>query len=204
MIEEREQADFRGRTVEPNATPSPWRALIEKIQSNDAAGMEELYGVFSRAVRFHLWHRIRPEDLEDTIHDTFLIVAAAIRRGHVREPSRLMAFVWGVVRRQLAQRYRSTANSLKYYVAVDGATEPRDQCPDPEWTAIKRQRQLLARQVLSEVVGRDREILIRFYLQEQTREEICREMDLTETQFRLLKSRAKERFGALGRRKVAG
>jgi hypothetical protein len=33
--------------------------------------------------------------------------------------------------------------------------------------------------------------------------EICTEMTLTETQFRLLKSRAKSRFGELGKRRLA-
>jgi RNA polymerase sigma-70 factor (ECF subfamily) len=49
---------------------------------------------------------------------------------------------------------------------------------------------------------RDREILTRFYLDEQTQEKICEDMSLTETQFRLLKSRAKARFGELGKRKL--
>jgi len=48
----------------------------------------------------------------------------------------------------------------------------------------------------------EREILRRFYLEEQTQEQICAEMGLTETQFRLLKSRAKARFGELGRRRL--
>jgi hypothetical protein len=38
---------------------------------------------------------------------------------------------------------------------------------------------------------------------EQTQEEICKEMRLSETQFRLLKSRAKARFGELGRKRLA-
>ena len=50
--------------------------------------------------------------------------------------------------------------------------------------------------------SRDREILTRFYLQEESQEEICIEMTLTETQFRLLKSRAKSRFGELGKKKL--
>ena len=44
---------------------------------------------------------------------------------------------------------------------------------------------------------------MRFYLREQTPEEICDEMGLTETQFRLLKSRAKARFAELGRKKLS-
>jgi DNA-directed RNA polymerase specialized sigma24 family protein len=50
---------------------------------------------------------------------------------------------------------------------------------------------------------RDREILVRFYLKEQPQEKICEEMDLTETQFRLLKSRAKAKFGEIGKKKLA-
>jgi RNA polymerase sigma-70 factor, ECF subfamily len=43
---------------------------------------------------------------------------------------------------------------------------------------------------------------VRFYLNEEPQEQICREMALTETQFRLLKSRAKARFGEIGKKKL--
>ena len=46
-------------------------------------------------------------------------------------------------------------------------------------------------------------MLVRFYLQEQTAEEICHDLHLTETQFRLIKSRAKARYGELGRRRFS-
>lgn len=57
--------------------------------------------------------------------------------------------------------------------------------------------------VLSEIPARDREILTRFYLLEQSQEQICLEMELSDTQFRLLKSRAKSRFGELGKKRLA-
>jgi DNA-directed RNA polymerase specialized sigma24 family protein len=53
--------------------------------------------------------------------------------------------------------------------------------------------------VLNSLPKRDREVLARFYLEEQAHGQICREMGLTETQFRLVKSRAKARFGELGK-----
>lgn len=53
---------------------------------------------------------------------------------------------------------------------------------------------------LESLTDRQREILIRFYLMEQTQERICREMRLTDTQFRLMKSRAKALFGRTGRK----
>jgi RNA polymerase sigma-70 factor (ECF subfamily) len=40
-------------------------------------------------------------------------------------------------------------------------------------------------------------------LKEQSQGQICREMDLSETQFRLLKSRAKAKFGEIGKKALA-
>jgi len=48
-----------------------------------------------------------------------------------------------------------------------------------------------------------RDILVRFYLKEQSQEQICREMSLTETQFRLRKSRAKEKFNKVVHRELS-
>ena len=77
--------------------------------------------------------------------------------------------------------------------------DPRE---NPEENAMLRQRTELIEKVLSELADRDREVLTRFYLHEQSQEQICAEMGLTETQFRLLKSRAKARFGELGKKKL--
>ena len=67
---------------------------------------------------------------------------------------------------------------------------------------MRKERAELMARVLGSISRRDREILTRFYLREQSQEQICEEMELTETQFRLLKSRAKARFGDAGRRQL--
>ena len=180
-----------------------WPELIEKIQADDASGMEELYAVFSRGVRFFLWRQLGKQDLEDTMHDTFLVVTEAIRRGEVREPDKLMGFVWTIVRRQLATHIERTVNARSHHADIDVNFRMADRGSDPEWKAIVRQRQNMAQTLLQQVSGRDREVLIRFYLKEQPQDQICRDMQLTETQFRLLKSRAKARLSALGRKKLA-
>jgi RNA polymerase sigma factor (sigma-70 family) len=177
--------------------------MIERIQSDEAEAMADLYQVFCRGVRFFLYRQLGQQDLEDTLHDTFLAVTQAIRRGELREPERLMGFVWTVVRRHLAMQIERAVNLRRQRVDLDGAALVLDRGLDPELTAIGRQRQMMAYRLLNEVPVRDREILVRFYLQEQTQDEICDQMGLTETQFRLLKSRAKARFAALGRRRLA-
>ena len=56
------------------------------------------------------------------------------------------------------------------------------------------------KRLLQETPRRDREILTRFYLLGENRRQICSEMKLSYTQYRLLKSRAKARFAELGKR----
>jgi RNA polymerase sigma-70 factor (ECF subfamily) len=185
----------------PIAGPN-WTALVEKIKIDDESGMEELYRVFSRGVRFYLCRQLGPQDLEDKIHDTFLIVVQAVRRGGLREPERLMGFVRTVVRRQVAAHIDQAVHNRRQEVALESGTPVRDLQRDPEEMAIRQQHEKIAWRVLNSISKPDREILSRFYLLEQSQERICAEMNLTETQFRLLKSRAKARFGELGKRRL--
>jgi DNA-directed RNA polymerase specialized sigma24 family protein len=57
-----------------------------------------------------------------------------------------------------------------------------------------------ALRILRGVPKRDREVLVRFYLQEQSPEEICCVLNLSQRQFLGIKARAKARYGELGRR----
>jgi RNA polymerase sigma factor (sigma-70 family) len=194
--------------AEPIAAPSVdtgqnWLALVESIREGESSGMEELYRVFSRGVRYYLCRQLGPQDLDDKVHDTFLIVVQAIRKGDLREPERLMGFVRTVVRRQVAAQIDRAMQNRRSQADMDTTVLVSDKHDTPEEAAITRQHEEVAEDVLRSVSTRDREILTRFYLMEQTQEEICGEMGLSETQFRLLKSRAKARFGELGRKKLA-
>jgi len=180
-----------------------WLVLVESIRSGESSGMEELYRVFSRGVRYYLCRQLGPQDLDDKVHDTFLIVVQAIRKGDLREPERLMGFVRTVVRRQVAAQIDRVVQSRREQADMDSTVLLSDKHDTPEEAAITRQHEQVAETVLRSVSIRDREILTRFYLMEQTQEEICEEMSLSETQFRLLKSRAKARFGELGRKQLA-
>ena len=180
-----------------------WLELVESIQKGERGGMEELYRVFSRGVRFYLCRQLGPQDLDDRVHDTFLIVVQAICNGELREPERLMGFVRTVVRRQVAAQIDRSVQSRREQAELDSSAAVSDQRETPEEAAILRQHERVAENVLRSVSGRDREILTRFYLMEQTQQEICDEMSLSETQFRLLKSRAKARFGELGKKTLS-
>jgi RNA polymerase sigma-70 factor (ECF subfamily) len=179
-----------------------WAALVERIRAGEEQALAELYAVFSKGIRFQLCRQLGPQELDDKVHDTFLIVVEAIRRGNLREPERLMGFVHTIVRRQVAAFIEAAVNRRRNQADLEAAAPVADESSSPEAQAIARQKIELMKQVLSEISSRDREILTRFYILEQSQEQICREMKLTETQFRLLKSRAKARFGELGKKRL--
>jgi RNA polymerase sigma-70 factor (ECF subfamily) len=185
----------------PNAYAA-WGELVERIRYGATDGMEELYQLFSKGIRFYLCRQLGPQELDDKVHDAFVVVVQAIRRGELREPQRLMGFVRTVVRRQVAAYIDKAVHSRREQMDLDSSVRVADPHGNPEEAAIFRQRAELIQRVLGELSVRDREILTRFYLYEQGQEQICSEMALTETQFRLLKSRAKARFGELGKKKL--
>jgi RNA polymerase sigma-70 factor (ECF subfamily) len=165
--------------------------------------MEELYRLFGRGIRFYLCRQLGPQELEDKVHDTFLIVVQAIQRGDLREPERLMGFVRTVVKRQVAASIEQAVQSRRDMQDLEQGSGISDKSQTPEESVIRRQMAEIMATILRGISQRDREILTRFYLLEQPQDQICQEMSLTDTQFRLLKSRAKARFGELGRRKLA-
>ena len=179
-----------------------WAALVERIHGGDDSAMEELYRIFAKGVRFYLCRQLGGQEIDDKIHDTFLIVVKAIRRGDLREPERLMGFVRTVLRRQVAAHIDHLVHRRRDHINLDVGAHVADARRNPEQVAAFREKMALMVEVLEEMSERDRNILTRFYLQEQSQEQICKEMTLTETQFRLLKSRAKARFGEMGQRKL--
>jgi RNA polymerase sigma-70 factor (ECF subfamily) len=176
--------------------------LVERIHSGQTDGMEELYLLFSKGIRFYLCRQLGPQEFDDKVHDTFVLVVHAIRRGDLREPQRLMGFVRTIVRRQVAAHIDRVVHIRRDHMDLETSARVADPNGNPEEAAMFRQRRDLIGRVLGEMLDRDREILTRFYLQEESQDQICSEMALSETQFRLLKSRAKARFGELGRKKL--
>lgn len=187
----------------PVEKPQPWVSMVERIQADDPSGMEELYRVFTTGIRFYLCRQLGPQDLDDKVHDAFLTITQSIRRGDLREPERLMGYVRTIVRRQVAGYIGSAVESRRTLVDPDHGAILRDRQPDPESRVIEDQNVELAMRVLNTLPRRDREVLVRFYLKEQSPRQICRDLGLTKTQFRLTKSRAKARFTELSKARFA-
>jgi RNA polymerase sigma factor (sigma-70 family) len=182
-----------------------WGALVNGVREGDPAAMAELYGIFAKGIRYFLLRNLGPDDLDDKVHDCFIIVTQAIQNGDLREPERLMGYVRTVVKRQIAASIDIAVQGRRTRADFENSMfSVSDWHDNPERSVIARQRAEIARKVLDGVSRRDREILNRFYVLEHSQERICADMGLSYNQFRLLKSRAKARFGELGKKVAAG
>src|SRR5712692_1395441 len=85
----------------PEEPEVDWSNVVDLIQRGDPAGEETLYRTLLSGARLFLRRRLGTQDVDDRVHEVFLIVAGAIRRGEVQHPERLMAFVRTVLYRQL-------------------------------------------------------------------------------------------------------
>jgi RNA polymerase sigma-70 factor, ECF subfamily len=191
-----------GPEVQVTAEDPSWSQVVDRIRAGEPSGMEELYRAFSKGVRYYLYRQLGPQDLDDKVHDIFLIITQSIQRGDLRDPDRLMGYVRTIVRRQVAAHI-DTAVQERRNSDLSDSRYTCDHNPNPERRLIERQNEELALRILNSLQKRDREVLVRFYLDEQPAERICQEMGLSETQFRLIKSRAKARFGELGKRRFS-
>lgn len=185
------------------STEPAWEQLALRVQRGEPEAMEELYELFSKGIRFMLFRHLGPDDLDDKVHDVFVTITQSIQKGELREPSRLLGYIHTIVRRQIVTYIEKAANMRRNRVELDFDEAICDVHPDPEVEAMERQNVDIALRVLQSIPRRDREVLVRFYFKEESMEQICRALNLTVTQFRLIKSRAKQRFGELGRRSLA-
>src|SRR5690348_3645626 len=120
-------------------TYAAWIELVERVRSGASDGMEELYQLFSRGIRFYLCRQLGPQELDDKVHDTFLVVVQAIRRGELREPQRLMGFVRTIVRRQVAAHIDKVIHNRREQAEFDSTVRVPDPHGNPEEAAIFRQ-----------------------------------------------------------------
>jgi RNA polymerase sigma factor (sigma-70 family) len=114
-----------------------------------------------------------------------------------------MGYIRTVVRRQAAVYIGATVQNRRGEVELEGEDSFADGRENPEESIMRDQQAALLKEMLEGISDRDREILTRFYLDEEPAAQICVSMGLSNTQFRLLKSRAKARFSAVTRRKFS-
>lgn len=182
-------------------TNTSWLQLAQDIERGDPRAIAHLYEFCSTKIRWYFQRRIRFEDIDDRVHEVFLAVFASIQQGNLRQPTRMLEFLWGVARKQVFVQIRQQKRG-QTTAETQSTLQVVDLHPLADEAIDSQERRAHAAHALARLAFKDREILIRFYLLEQSREKIQSELRMSATQFRLAKSRAKERFARIGRAQV--
>ncbi len=175
-----------------------YKELVAGIQLGDPAAFEKLYWAFHKGIRFLAVRQLGTQDAQDIEHTILAEVCSAIQQRRLREPERLAGFIRTVAFRTIACCIKARVKERRH-AELDYDADCQNADRSSEDVMIEDEQREVMQQVLASLSVRDREVLARFYLQEQNAERICAEMCLTETQFRLLKSRAKARFAERGK-----
>ncbi len=163
-----------------------------------AAGIceETLIEQLVPGIQMMLRRRVNPDDVRDATQDVLLITLKALRAGSIRNPEALPGFVRTVTVRIAAQRVADYSRGRREtetsdLLALAGAL---GRPPEQERDLLALEDHQLAQRLLATLKPREREVLDRYYVNEEPKEAICAAMGLSETQFRLLKSRARQRM----------
>lgn len=172
-------------------------ALVARIVAGDQAAEEELVHRYSRGVAAVLRQATGDRCIsEDLSQDTFALVIEKLRRGELRDPERLPGFICGIARNLALSYFRTLRRQNAGANALAGSSAPPE--PNPMDQVLLKERAEIVRQVLAELpTERDREILFRFYLQEEDKDMICNELKLDSLHFNRVLHRARQRYKEL-------
>jgi len=178
-------------------------SLAEQIGRGEREAEQSLILHYSRGLLMMLRHATLDDQLaEDLMQDTFVVVLQRLRDGGISDPVRLNGFIHATARNLLLNHRRKGARRA---TVMDTELIERTAVAIEDPTAPISRAELtnLVRDCLDDLGSpRDRDILIRFYLRDEDREQICAEHSIGEKHFyRVLcraRQRLRERLGAKG------
>jgi|SRR5580658_439545 RNA polymerase sigma-70 factor (ECF subfamily) len=148
-------------------------------------------------LRALILRRVRdPEVAADILQDAAVTTLEKLRNGEIAHPEKLGGYLYRVALNHLRNHRRKDRTALSSPEGLDDLRQPED---DPDWQRVGRPEWAAAvRSVLEELPGeRDRELLVRFYLHDEAKEQICEELRVSRENFNRVIFRARNRFREL-------
>ena len=171
-------------------------ALVQRIRVGDAAAEDRLIQQFSPRVFAMAVARTRDREASrDLVQDVLWAVIQALRKGQLREPDKLAAFVCGTARNLINNHHRSRTIATQ-----DVPLDPK-LIVDPAPLHDDENRVSLVRNAVAELESNDRRILLMTLVEGLKPGEIAARLRLSSEVVRQRKSRAIKRvIGILGTR----
>jgi RNA polymerase sigma-70 factor, ECF subfamily len=178
----------------PVATLPP-RADVPAPLADPVARLAEVYRDYP-GLRALILRRVRDPDVAaDILQDAAVTTLEKLRIGEIAHPENLGGFLYRVALNHLRNHRRKDRSGVS-------SSEPLNDLgieEDAEWERVGRpQWAAAARRLLEEMpAARDRELLMRFYLNDEDKAAICQELHLGEEHFNRVIFRARNRFRVL-------
>jgi RNA polymerase sigma-70 factor (ECF subfamily) len=152
-------------------------------------------------LRALILQRVRDPDVAaDILQDAAVTTLEKLRSGAIAHPENLGGYLYRVALNHLRNHRRKDRSSVS---SAEGLEELADADDDGDCERAGRaQWNVAVRQLLERMpAARDREILMRFYLGDEDKGKICRELNLSQQHFNRVIFRARNRFREILERK---
>jgi RNA polymerase sigma-70 factor, ECF subfamily len=168
-------------------------SYLNRLRSGDSSTQQHFVAYFGELIRLKAGKRLRSiAAVEDVRQETFTRVLRLLGEQRIQQPERLGAFVNSVCNNVLCEHRRLERREIS---APDGFV---DAIPDRKIGAsdamVLRQMQQTVRQILDELPEKDRRLLKAVFLDERSKDEVCRDFGVNREYLRVLIHRAKQSF----------
>ena len=181
------------------------QAGIEAIDSTSTSSGPQIILRNMAGLRAQLTRVTGSTDLaSDLLQDAVVTALQKLRAGEISDPTNLDGYVYRVALNHLRNYRRKdklhagSSEGVGDLVDAADSSRPAEHLEADQWAR-------LAKKLLQEMSPtRDRELLVRFYLHDESKEDLCRVFGLTELHFNRVIYRARDRFRELLQRRGLG
>lgn len=169
--------------------------LLEKIRKGNKQAEQELVEKYYKGLHYILFQRSSDHELaNDIAQETFIVVIKKARLGEIENPSSLSSFVRNVGINLLIAGYRKESRQ-KTDASDEIDLQIASNSPHiPEQLNSAKVRELVTQMMKELPTDRDRDLLMRYFVYGQDKEEVCQALELTSAHFDRVLHRARSRL----------
>jgi RNA polymerase sigma-70 factor (ECF subfamily) len=178
-----------------NDTPE---TLAIRVGQGDSTAENALVARYERGVMQILLRETPDRELaRDLAQETFAIVLERLRSSPLSDPSRLAGYIAQTARNLLiAEKRRFVRRKTKF--DTNAVQSAEDESLGQEDQREADSAAALIRKFLTQLKSeRDRLVMVRFYLYEEPKADICKDLNLSDLQFNQVLFRARDRLRTL-------
>lgn len=175
------------------------RRLSERIATRDVIAEREIWLRYASGLRFLVRRQTGDDELaQDVVQETFQIALMQLREGRLENPDALGGFLRGIALKVMLTMRRAADKEKPIGDGTLNGHDVSDERQSPFARTLQNERRLLVRRVIEELpVARDRQMLWRYYVTEDDKYMICKQLELSTDHFDRVLHRARLRFAAL-------